>query len=163
MRFLVAFMALSLLTGCAEKPSEKAAGREQSSGEQLELEPNKADTGFVFPPLAEITNMTVRASGRSGPPNFDVPQSCWKDVLSALSPSQYDPDPCKWQELGCLRIDTREKRRYEFCLYDLPQSHVGAFSGLSGSGADRYYRGGNSMQLRLAIDNAYAQSRKRVK
>ena len=132
-----------LLVGCIERPP----------GLQRVRHP---ETGYVFPPVSEIASIDFQ----NGPPffpDFSVPQSCWAELLAALSPSQRDRRPAPWVVLGNIRMTTRSGGKQYVSLYLLKDEPVGAFSVGLNDDSD-YYRGGNSEQLMRALEHAYALS-----
>jgi hypothetical protein len=114
------------------------------------------ETGYDFPPVSEIASIDYERVGGSEFPDFSVPQSCWAELLGALSPSQRDPMPSPWLGLGDIWITTRSGDRHYVALYLVEGEPVGAFS--AGPNDDSYsaFRGGNSEQLMRALRNAYA-------
>jgi hypothetical protein len=137
------FVSACLVVACIERPP----------GLQHVKHP---ETGYVFPPVSEIASIDYERIGGSEFPDFSVPQSCWADLLGALSPSQRDPKPPPWIALGDIWITTRSGAKHYVALYLVKGEPVGAFS--AGPSDDSYnaYRGGNSKQLKGAVRQAYA-------
>ncbi len=80
----------------------------------------------------------------------------WPEVLNALLPSEFDPDPLKWEVLGELRITQKNGKAIYVCIFNLDSSGLGAFK----AGEDkewrsrRYFRGGNSSRQKAALRKA---------
>ena len=140
-RRLSFFVCTCLLVGCIER----------RPGLQQVTHP---ETGYVFPPVSEIASIDFEGGG-GFLPDFSVPQSCWAELLGALSPSQRDRRPRPWVVLGGIWITTRSGGKQYVSLYLLKGEPVGAFSAGLNDDSD-YYRGGNSEQLMRALEHAYA-------
>jgi hypothetical protein len=118
-----------------------------------------------LPPLADIESMKVLQFcdfGRERPV-IEVPESCWNAVLAALSPYKCDPRPAKWQVLADLEIQTKNKHSYRVNLYQTHDDPVGAFASGPSFESRVYYRGGNTAQLKKAIDKAYSEAAKTMR
>lgn len=94
--------------------------------------------------------------------DFDAPEESWADIFGALSPSELDPKPLKWDVLGCLRIKTPQGQEVTVGLFNLKDVATGAFDVESGSERGSYYRGGNTTQLTMALSKAYAAYQRRT-
>jgi hypothetical protein len=117
-----------------------------------------------IPPVDDIQSMTVQYlvdSDMAAPP-FEVPQSRWKDVFSAISPYSVDPRPTKWQVLGDITIRTKHEQNYLISLYYLSTDPVGAFSAGPTFEKRVYYRGGNSARLKETLKEIYAAATKKT-
>jgi len=117
------------------------------------------ETGFAFPSLGEISRIRVRDRRDEDGEQvalFDAPEASWSAILSALSPSQYDPEPCPcpWPCLGELHVEIKNGRWLVVDVYYLDGESVGAFSIRHGARGAGYYRGGNSPQLAQALSDA---------
>jgi hypothetical protein len=114
------------------------------------------ETGYALPDVSEIARIDF-LQGDRGLPDFAVPQSCWGDLLAALSPSQRDKIPMPpWTALGVIRITMRAGGEHYVALYLVEGEPVGAFSAGPSDDSRKPYRGGNSEQLKRAIEKAYA-------
>jgi hypothetical protein len=87
-------------------------------------------------------------------PGFEVPENHWDEILAALSPFEDDDKPCPWVGLGSVEIKTA-RRNVHLSLFDT-FSPVGAFA-VNG----RYYRGGNNVKVKQALENAYIEAERR--
>jgi hypothetical protein len=117
--------------------------------------------GFDFPATSEIASMNAkfieRDSGDEG--SFPVPSTSQSEILAALSPSTYDRFPSKWEIMGELDIKTISGNSIHVELYDLGDDPVGAFAAGPTFESRTYYRGGNSGQLRIALEKALSESK----
>jgi hypothetical protein len=122
--------------------------------------PNK---GFDFPATREIASMNAKFIERdSGDErSFLVPTTSQDEILAALSPSTRDRFPSKWEIMGKLDIKTISGNSIYVMLFDLGDDSVGAFAAGPTFESRRYYRGGNSAQLRIALEKALSQSEPR--
>ena len=98
---------------------------------------------------------------------FDVSKDYWKEVVNALSPSQYDPRPANWIYAGNLIIEFGQGRECRVELYWVGQHpafpevpRIGAFSAGPSFESRKYYRGGNEEELKAALTRAYTEYRK---
>ena len=116
------------------------------------------DSGFQFPPIAEIAGMKLRhvPSRPLGDPDLDVRRELWPRILNALTPSQRDHSPAKWKVLGELEITTQRGDRIQVNLYASGE-RIGAFSAGPDWDSREYYRGGDTAQLTQALADAYTQ------
>lgn len=114
------------------------------------------ESGYVFPPVSDIASIDFEGGGVGQFPDFSVPQSCWGELLGALSPSQRDPKPPPWIVLGDIWITTRSGGKHYVALYLVQGEPVGAFSAGPSDNSYHAYRGGNSEQLERAVRHAYA-------
>ncbi len=94
-------------------------------------------------------------------PGFDVPDSHWETILAELLPYEPDPNPCTWEVLAVMEIDTPRRQ----CRIDLLDTRdaVGAFDvWADGTKLDghRYYRGGDNLRIREALEGAFKESEK---
>ena len=117
------------------------------------------DSGFQFPPIAEIAGMTLRhvTSRPPGDPDLEVRKELWPRILNALTPSQRDLSPAKWKLLGELEITTQRGDRIQVNLY-APGEGIGAFSAGPDWDSRKYYRGGDTAQLKQVLSDAYSRS-----
>jgi hypothetical protein len=110
------------------------------------------------PEASEIRSMeaTFDRDGASEV-TFQVPATHWQPILSALLPAKKDPDPAKWVGLGELQIKLGGGDSFLISLYSLSET-PGAFS----SGPDweqrTYYRGGSTVSLERALEDAFKAS-----
>jgi len=99
--------------------------------------------------------------GHRDRPGIEVSEKQWKDILAALSPSEYGPFPCKWQILAAIEIHTKQNELVWLGTYNLPSEPIGAFSVGPTPNERTYRRGGNSDRLKEALEKAYAESETR--
>jgi hypothetical protein len=104
-----------------------------------------------LPPASEIESMQALVSKDEA--RFTVPREHWQPIFDALLPATRDRNPSKWQVLGELEVVTRGGERRTVWLYQLGQG-PGAFA--VGEDWDRrvYYRGGETAELREALEAA---------
>jgi len=124
--------------------------------------PTNTETGYQFPELSDISNMEVSGWIEEGgtveqAKNFDALEESWADIIAALSPSAIDPQPAAWQGLGELRIQTTQGEDVWVELWSSEDAATGAFSAGPSFETAKYYRGGNTTQLRRALEEAYAE------
>jgi hypothetical protein len=96
--------------------------------------------------------------GQRERPGIEVSEKHWKDIFAALSPSEYDPSPRKWQVLAAIEIQTKQNQRYRLDAYNRFREPTGAFSVGPTLEERTYRRGGNSAKLKEALEKAYADS-----
>ncbi len=116
------------------------------------------DTGYEFPATAQIASIYVRNTGMvTLLDDFQAPPTRWADILHALQPSQYDPQPAAWQALARLEIRTNSGRLICVDVFWVENEPVGAFAVSApppeGGGS---FRGGNSRRFLRAITAAAA-------
>jgi hypothetical protein len=91
--------------------------------------------------------------------DFEIPRSSWQSILDALSPSELDTKPQKWTAMGSLRITVKGGGQLEFMLFYISSPRLGAFAAGSIADSRQYYRGGSSERLKVALAEAYANSK----
>jgi hypothetical protein len=126
----------------------------------------KPETGYQFPPLPDISRMACTYEAGVSLARFDVPKDYWKEVVNALSPSQYDPHPAEWIYAGNLIIEFGQGRECRVELYWVGQHpafpevrRIGAFSAGPSFESRKYYRGGNEEDLKAVLTRAYTEYR----
>ena len=119
--------------------------------------------GYEFPPASMIDRIeaTVVRIDHTSDDVFTVPGDEYdREILAALSPSRYDGGGKKWQVMGNLTIQTADGPSFQVFLFDLDEDQVGAFAVGTTWESRRYYRGGNSGRLRIALEKARAKAEK---
>ena len=115
---------------------------------------------YSLPRPDDVLSMKVLGffDGLGYRPEIEVSEKHRKEILAALSPSEYDPSPRKWQILAAIEIQTKHNQRYRVDAYDRFHEPIGAFSVGPTFEERTYRRGGNSGRLKKAIEEAYAES-----
>lgn len=112
------------------------------------------ETGYHFPPTSDISYTKATWFTRTNEwKELSIPPTYWENAMKALSPSELDTAPARWQILGSLTITTKQREQCWVRLYRT-DDQLGAFSAGPTSAESEYYRGGNSMDVLLAIFDA---------
>jgi len=111
------------------------------------------NTGFPFPTASECAKVHLTIDTISSTQEFDAPEASWESLVSALTPSQFDPAPAAWQALLKLDIHTIQGQLVHIDCYDLGNEPIGAFS-VEIQGSRKSYRGGNTERLLKAVVSA---------
>lgn len=83
---------------------------------------------------------------------YEVAKEHWPDIWKAMSPASQDWFPSKWVVMGDLNLTLKRGGRYRISLYSV--KGTGAFSAGTTFESRTYYRGGNSDQLKQALERA---------
>jgi len=92
---------------------------------------------------------------------FRVPQEHWRKIYTTLLPARRDHHALKWAVLGGLELTLWDGSKTVVALYGLPADSDGAFSTPPVNAQRRYFRGGNSADLRAALRAAYEAAQDR--
>jgi hypothetical protein len=113
-----------------------------------------------FPQLSEIQRMdaTVSVPQSKDDVTFEVPQSHWEAILSAMLPARKDDHPALWVMPGDLKLKLKNGDPFYIAIYST-YDELGAFA--AGPSFERrvYYRGGNSSALEKAVADALKASK----
>lgn len=113
-----------------------------------------------IPNVAEITSLrfSVWDSASQQAVSLEIPREHWQSILQALLPATVDPRPTKWIEVGIMDITTKSGEPLWFRLGEMPRG-PGAFATYSRQSGSVYYRGGNSRELKAALQAAREAAR----
>ena len=108
-----------------------------------------------LPAVSDIQSMEF-SSDDGHQINFKVPQSNWEAILKCLTPVRRDDSPKKWVALGQLSIVRKSAPQFMVFLFETSDG-PGAFAAGETWETRIYCRGGDSQQLRQALDEAYRE------
>jgi hypothetical protein len=104
-----------------------------------------------LPSLKYVVKMTYTQAGQT----WEVGPEHWPAIWKELLPARPDPFPSKWVVMGDLHLSMKAGDSYRITLYRV--EGTGAFSAGTDWENRKYYRGGNSEQLRQVIERAKPQ------
>ena len=118
--------------------------------------------GSRLPKLSGVTRMEARffnnVLGREV--SFNIPQEHWDEIYRSLLPARKDNSPAKWESVGQIDIVKNNGAKCKVWLFLTGQGD-GAFAAGATFESRVYFRGGNSRNLVGALEEAYADSKKK--